>query len=273
MARVAHGSTIKNFAPSQVGEFEIVLPAIEKQPMIADVLGNLDNKIMVNDKIIKISEEFMRELYNYWFVQFDFPDENGRPYKTSGGKMVYNEMLKREIPRGWEVKELGEIIIESKKSTIQVNEARNQAGTYPFFTSGDEIISFKDYYIDGFNIFLNTGGNADVKTYYGKAAYSTDTWCISAKEYSFMLAIFLGNIKEYLNDNCFAGSGLKHLQKDAFKQIKIVIPNSKITEAFNSIVGNYFKDKSKRQIENKKLAALRDWLLPMLMNGQIKVSD
>ena len=82
----------------------------------------------------------MREIYDYWFVQFDFPDENSRPYKSSGGEMVYDETLKREVPKGWKVLELGYIIKEAKKSPVQVNGARERAGAYPFFTSGDEIL-------------------------------------------------------------------------------------------------------------------------------------
>lgn len=215
----------------------------------------------------------MREIYDYWFVQFDFPDENGRPYKSSGGEMVYNETLKREIPKGWSAKKIGELITEAKKSSVQVNGAKERPGEYPFFTSGDEIIDFDEYYVDGFNIFLNTGGNADVKSYYGKSAYSTDTWCISADDYSYLLFVFLSSIKKQLNDNCFAGSGLKHLQKNAFKQIKIACPKSTILKEFNETADSFYENISSLRTENKKLASLRDWLLPMLMNGQVKVED
>ena len=225
------------------------------------------------DRIIKISEKFMREIYDYWFVQFDFPDENGHPYKSSGGEMAYDEKLKREIPKGWRTLELGDIIKEAKKSSVQVNGARERAGAYPFFTSGDEILDFDEYYVDGFNIFLNTGGNADIKSYYGKSAYSTDTWCISADEYSYMLFIFLDSIKQQINNNCFAGSGLKHLQKNAFKKIKIIAPEDNLLRTFNDLAQSSYLAISSHKAENKKLASLRDWLLPMLMNGQVKVKD
>lgn len=236
-------------------------------------LRRIDDKISTNNKIIETSEKLMREIYDYWFVQFDFPDENGRPYKSSGGEMVYDEKLKREIPKGWRTLELGDIIKEAKKSSVQVNGARERAGSYPFFTSGDEILDFDEYYVDGFNIFLNTGGNADIKSYYGKSAYSTDTWCISADKYSYMLFIFLDSIKEQINNNCFAGSGLKHLQKNAFKKIKIVAPEDNLLRTFNDLAQSSYQAISSYKTENKKLASLRDWLLPMLMNGQIKVSD
>lgn len=236
-------------------------------------LRRIDDKISTNNKIIETSEKLMREIYDYWFVQFDFPDENGRPYKSSGGEMVYDEKLKREIPKGWRTLELGDIIKEAKKSSVQVNGARERAGAYPFFTSGDEILDFDEYYVDGFNIFLNTGGNADIKSYYGKSAYSTDTWCISADEYSYMLFIFLDSIKQQINNNCFAGSGLKHLQKNAFKKIKIIAPEDNLLRTFNDLAQSSYLAISSHKAENKKLASLRDWLLPMLMSGQVKVKD
>lgn len=244
----------------------------KNQRLIAAFLGTIDNKISTNNKIIEISEKLMREIYDYWFVQFDFPDENGRPYKSSGGEMVYDEKLKREIPKGWKTVELGDVIKEAKKSSVQVNEARERIGAFPFFTSGDEILDFDEYYVDGFNIFLNTGGNADIKSYYGKSAYSTDTWCISADDYSYILFIFLDSIKGQIDNNCFAGSGLKHLQKNAFKKIKLVVPEENLLTKFNELAQSSYQAISSYKSENKRLASLRDWLLPMLMNGQIKVS-
>lgn len=82
----------------------LIIDDIVKQKQIADTLSSLDNKIELNNKINKELEQVVKDLYNYWFVRFDFPDENNQPYKSSGGKMVYNDVLKREIPVGWEVK-------------------------------------------------------------------------------------------------------------------------------------------------------------------------
>lgn len=256
-----------------VGDYQISVPNIAVQKKIVSQLSMIDDLIQANKKIIETSEKLMREIYDYWFVQFDYPDKNGRPYKSSGGEMVYDEKLKREIPKGWKVVELGDIIKEAKKSSIQVNEAKENAGEYPFFTSGDGILAFDDYYVDEFNIFLNTGGNADVKAYYGKSAYSSDTWCISANEYSYMLYIFLDIIKDQINNNCFAGSGLKHLQKNAFKKIKLAVPEEDLLKSFNDLAQPIYQAISSYKVENKKLASLRDWLLPMLMNGQVKISD
>lgn len=267
------GSIQDNINLETLESLSLRVPEKSYQTKVLSILESIDKKINNNDIIREKLNGLATTIYEHWFLQFDFPDDNGRPYKSSGGEMVYDGVLEREIPKGWKVKDIGNIIKEAKKSSIQVNEAKKRPGNYPFFTSGDEIVDFDDFYVDGFNIFLNTGGNADVKGYYGKSAYSTDTWCVSATDYSYLLFIFLCSIKEYLNDNCFAGSGLKHLQKNVLKQIKIVCPDNAVLERFNNQVESIYKNISSLQIENKKLASIRDWLLPMLMNGQIKVSD
>ena len=90
-------------------DVDILLPEINQQYKISEVLSSIDDKIATNNKIIETSKKLMREIYDYWFVQFDFPDENGRPYKSSGGEMVYDETLKREIPKEWSVVQLRDI--------------------------------------------------------------------------------------------------------------------------------------------------------------------
>ena len=267
-------STQENIRMNDMLEYKIPSITLSLQKKIATLLWSFDEKINNNNDLCTNFKNMTKLLYDYWFVQFDFPDENGRPYKSSGGEMVYVDKIKREIPKNWKVIELGDIIKEAKKSSVQVSEARKKVGNYPFFTSGDDILDFNDYYVDGFNIFLNTGGNADVKSFFGKSAYSTDTWCISADNYSYILYIFLDSIKEQINDNCFAGSGLKHLQKNAFKKIKLVVPpDGNLLESFNNFALSSYQTISSYKAENKRLASLRDWLLPMLMSGQVCIAD
>lgn len=267
------GSTLPSMTRSAYGSIKVQLPSYSMQVKVSNLLTSIDDKITANNKGVDASERLMREIYDYWFVQFDFPDKNGRPYKTSGGKMIYNKKLKLEIPEDWNIVSLGEVIKEAQKSTIQVNEAHEKRGDIPFFTSGDEIMGFNRHLVDGFNIFMNTGGNAGVKSYYGKSSYSTDTWCISAGKYSYILYVFLTKIIDQINNNYFAGSGLRHLQKNIFKEIKLVTPPDWLLDKFNEIAENIYRANSTYGAENKKLASLRDWLLPMLMGGQVKVKD
>lgn len=169
---------------------------------------------------------------------------------------------------------LGSLIDEKPKSSIKVGIAREGIGEYPFFTSGDAILRWPDFLVDGRVCLLNTGGNADVKFYVGQAAYSTDTWCITGKEkFADYLFSLLSTIKSELNQKFFLGTGLKHLQKPLLKNRSIYIPtDTEITE-FNEVAVPANTTISENQRENIKLASLRDWLLPMLMNGQATISS
>lgn len=169
---------------------------------------------------------------------------------------------------------LEDIIIENPKSAIQVGEAKDIDGEYPFFTSGDAVLRWCEPLVDGRNCFLNTGGNADVKFYVGKTAYSTDTWCISTKnDLSDYLYLLLKSIKPELNQKFFQGTGLKHLQKPLLKERPIYIPSEEEAKAFNNSVQPWFTIISDNIRESQRLTALRDWLLPMLMNGQATISE
>ena len=167
-----------------------------------------------------------------------------------------------------------DILVEADKSSVQVGEAKQSTGEYPFFTSGSAILKWDTPFIDGRNCFLNTGGNADVKFYVGKAAYSTDTWCISTNNnMSDYLYLLLVSIKPELNQKFFQGTGLKHLQKPLLKDRPIYIPDFEELKTFNEQVNSMFNIISENTRENQELITLRDWLLPMLMNGQATISD
>lgn len=245
---------------------------IEKQTKIARILNSIDSKIDINNKINAELESMAKTLYDYWFLQFEFPNEEGKPHKSSGGKMVWNEELNKEIPHGWFMTKIGDIIIQSEKSSIQVKEAKVN-GKYPFFTSGESILSYDEYFEDGFNIFLNTGGNPDIKAYYGKCSYSTDTWCISAEEKTFYLYYYLLKFIPQFEQLFFAGSGLKHLQKNALKSKFVLLPDSKIINEFNDICSLNWRKITNRIIQNLELISLRDFLMPLLMNDQVTFKD
>lgn len=169
---------------------------------------------------------------------------------------------------------LDDIIIENPKSTIQVGDAKDNDGDIPFFTSGDAILRWSDAIVSGRNCYLNTGGNAGVKFYVGNAAYSTDTWCISASDnLSDYLYMLLESIKPELNQKFFQGTGLKHLQKPLLKDRPIYIPETAELESFNNDVVPWLTMISDNIRESEELTTLRDWLLPMLMNGQATIAD
>lgn len=183
---------------------------------------------------------------------------------------VYMHKFFRKPPNG----QLKDVIVEQPKSSIQVGDAKSLVGEYPFFTSGKEILEYPTYLVDSRNIFLNTGGNADVKFYAGKASYSTDTWCIQGNNnLTDYLFLFLSSIDVELDKKYFQGSTLKHLQKDLLKSRSIYIPNSEELNGFNSVIQPLLTKISANNEENNKLARLKTWILPMLMNSQATICD
>ncbi|WP_194315647.1 restriction endonuclease subunit S [Ligilactobacillus salivarius] len=206
-------------------------------------------------------------------MQFEFPNEEGKPYKSSGGKMVWNKELQQEIPDGWASSKLKNIIVENPKSKIKVSDVKND-GEIPFFTSGTDILSTSESIVSGLNCYLNTGGNADVKYYYGEASYSTDTWCITAEnETKYILPFVLNKIKPSMDKVFFQGTGLHHLQKNLLREYQFCLPDSNVVKEFSKLASDIFKKQHYLLEENKKLESLKQFLLPLLMNGQVTINE
>ena len=244
ISRTSSGTKVKHTSPEKIYDVEVSLPDIPTQKKIAHFLWTIDCKIRNN---IQINDNLQQMAYFTYMHLFYGKKCNGK---------------------------LGDILIENPKSTIQVGEAKDKPGNYPFFTSGDAVLRWTEPIVEGRNTFLNTGGNADVKFYVGATAYSTDTWCITAKDdmedYLYML---LSSIKQELNLKFFQGTGLKHLQKPLLKEKAIYIPSRAEISAFNADIKPWLTMISENKRESHRLTALRDWLLPMLMNGQATISD
>ena len=269
---VAHGSTIKNLAPSQVNDYEFSFPDYIDKEKYSQLFKTIDDRIKNCNKIMRGLNKTINSIFDYWFLQYEFPNDSELSYIKNGGKVQYNEELDMDIPIEWSSTSIGNIIEENPKSTIQVN-ATDKDGNYPFFTSGESILKNKNYLVDGHNIFLNTGGLADVKFYSGKASYSSDTWSIRAKkEYTDYLYIYLYRIKEKINNHYFEGSTLKHLQKNAFKKINIILPSEKIVVKFNKIVSPILDEVSSYQLQINILNGLRNFLMDSIMSGQATIN-
>ena len=238
-------STIPNFPSIDViKDIDVFLPTLSLQKKIGNFLNSIDEKMRKNNEI---NDNLTAMAYDIYMHSFFSKKPNAK---------------------------LKDILIEADKSSVQVGEAKQSTGEYPFFTSGSAILKWDTPFIDGRNCFLNTGGNADVKFYVGAAAYSTDTWCISANNnMSDYLYLLLVSIKPELNQKFFQGTGLKHLQKPLLKDRPIYIPDFEELKTFNEQVNPMLNIISENTRENQELITLRDWLLPMLMNGQATISD
>ena len=243
-SKIIKGSTVNRISVEDFPTYTVPNISIKMQRKIANILSKIDEKIALNNNI---NDNLSAMAYDIYMHNFFSKKPNAK---------------------------LKDILNEAEKSAIQVGEAKTSNGEYPFFTSGATILKWNEPFVDGRNCFLNTGGNADVKFYVGKAAYSTDTWSISAKsEMSDYLYLMLFSIKPELDQKFFQGTGLKHLQKPLLKDRPIYVPKKMELEAFNRQVMPMFDIISENTRENQQLISLRNWLLPMLMNGQATISD
>jgi type I restriction enzyme S subunit len=268
--QISTGSTVFGISQPLLLGVKIVIPDINIQKKIGEMYKTLRKKIIVNREIKREIENFSRTLYNFWFNQFEFPTGSKRNYKSYGEEMVYNVTFKKEIPKGWVVKKFGDLIVENKKSTIQVGDAIKINGSIPFFTSGDDILQVEQFMVDGTNIFLNTGGNANVNFYNGKASYSTDTWCIRGKDnLTNYLALYLISIKDFLYTKFFHGTGLKHLQKELLKNELILVPSNEALESLNRVFDKFSLIMSHFLDENHRLEEFKKYIFPLLTTGQV----
>jgi len=286
----------KNLNSNDIKEFEIRLPhEIQTQNKIAKVLSSLDAKIELNNKINDNLEQMAKTLYDYWFVQFDFPDTNGKPYKTSCGKMVWNEELKREIPEGWEVKELGDLgnfkngvnYDPSNPGEIAcpIINVRNISASSYFIKNDDlDIIYLREsdvrkYSVHEGSIIIARSGipgatrlisDIEMNTLYCGFAIHYELIDLKQKARVFF---FLKSIEQMIK-NGSGGTILKNVNQGTLNALKITIPNEvSIIKKFNNKINPMFGKINLIQKENQELASLRDWLLPMLMNGQVTVKD
>ncbi len=288
--QVATGSTIKNLGLKSIQEFEVPYPNIKSWEPITSILCELDKKIKINNKINSELEAMAKLIYDYWFVQFDFPDENGKPYKSSGGKMTYNKELKREIPEGWSAKELGEIepnIITGK--TPSKANPENFGGEVPFICIGD--VRGNMHVTETEETLSKLGADSQSKKYVPKGAICVT--CIATpglvgfatedsqtnQQLNTIICDDLKNryflyfyIKDYFRfAKAKSGNTFANMNKDDFSSINIIHPRKDILERFNDTLDSSIEKILLNSKENNKLRNLRDWLLPMLMNGQVKI--
>ncbi|MAO02529.1 MAG: restriction endonuclease subunit S, partial [Flavobacteriales bacterium] len=269
---------LKNF-----GEIEVIYKKLGEQSKIAKVLTDLDTKIELNNKINAELEAMAKLIYDYWFVQFDFPDENGKPYKSSGGKMVYNEALKREVPDGWEVQELKEIakcIMGQSPKGESYN--KEQIGT-PLLNGPADYengaLKGRTYTTSPKRLCKKDDMVLCIRATIGKLVYSEQEFCLgrgvaAVRPNEKRLSELVYNLlqHEILRFKIQAtGSIIKGITKDDLIESKCLIPNDNLIDSFHKLIRPKFDKIRINKKENQKLSELRDWLLPMLMNGQVKV--
>lgn len=250
---------------------------------ISTILDNIDRKIKINNQINQELEAMAKTLYDYWFVQFDFPDQNGKPYKSSGGKMVYNPELKREIPEGWGVEKLGDIsqYVSEKVGSSELNKENYvgtdnmiadmggielttsipKSGTSTKFSVGDILISNIRPYFKKIWLSDRTGG------------CSADVLCIRTNRIipkEFVYATLARD--DFFNYDVAGSKGSKMPRGDKKHIMEYpIVFEFGVAEQYSKIVRPIYEAVHENNNQNQELTQLRDWLLPMLMNGQVKV--
>jgi type I restriction enzyme S subunit len=224
-----------------------------------------------------------KTLYDYWFVQFDFPfdfaqgkpNEQGKPYKSSGGTMVFNAELKRDVPEGWEVKELGDYAL-IKKGTLITKETANTDGKIKVISAGIDYSYFhsKSNYAQNIITVSASGANAGFVNFWREAIFACDCTTVRGKSEAETLIIldFLKIRQEYLFSQA-RGSAQPHVYPKDVEGLKITVPTKDLIISFGEKTVNGNKRITNNIKQNQQLIALRDWLLPMLMNGQVTVGE
>lgn len=245
----------------------ITLPPIEEQKAIAKILSDLDNKIEVNNKINKRLEDMAQTIFKHWFVDFEFPNEEGKPYKSSGGEMIESEL--GMIPKGWEVKELGDISrVGSGKRPKKKSKEKNEEYIIPLIGASSPMGYVNDVlYNEKILVIGRVGTHGVVQRIYEESWPSDNTLIIIPKYYEYVYQIL--NLIDYKSLN--VGSTQPLITQTDIKSIQVVLPYSSQINKFEEIVGILFSKVMKNNIENEKLSNLRDTLLPKLMSGEIRV--
>jgi type I restriction enzyme, S subunit len=272
----------------------LILPDYSEQVKIGDLLHLLNDKIILNNRMNAELESIAKILYDYWFVQFDFPGKDSKPYKSSGGMMVYDDCLKRKIPEDWKpgtLEELGEIVGGSTPSTktesnfsqngipwITPNDLSNNLGN-KYIAKGSIDITLEGFKSASLNLYPQGTILLSSRAPIGYMAIARNPLTtnqgfksfIPSKEFSTEFVFYaVKNSMKAITQHA-SGSTFKEISGTVLKSIKICLPPNEIVCEYTRRVESIFARQNLLEQENDQLIQLRDWLLPMLMNGQVTV--
>ena len=255
----------------------VYLPDIDIQREIGEFFSDLDRKLCLNKKENEILEAMAKQVYDYWFVQFDFPDTNGRPYKTSGGKMVWNETLKREIPEGWEDAPLSETLDMFDYKRVPVSSKDRIKGEYPYYGATGIMDYVNDYIFDGEYILLAEDGSTSdgfdhpiVQFIWGKTWVNNHAHILRPKRESDLhFTYYL--LKNIPLKNIESGSIQKKVSQENLLKHKTLMPDSSIITRYCDLVSPFWDQYKRLTNEINILLKMREFILPLLMTGQVTI--
>jgi type I restriction enzyme S subunit len=287
LTKLNSGTGVPSMTFNSYYDLKVKLPDLPTQKSIAKVLSDLDAKIELNNRINRELEAMTKTLYDYWFVQFDFPNEQGKPYKSSGGKMVYNAELKREIPEGWEVRTLLDIATytnglacqnyrptdDDYLPVIKIREMRDGISENTEKVKAD--IPDKLIVNDG-DVLFSWSASLEVMIWSGgKGGLNQHIFKVASKKYprSFYFYQLIWYLRHFKMIAELRKTTMGHITQDHLKQSRIVIPPIELVISLDKKLFPIQEKQILLQKENQQLSELRDWLLPMLMNGQVRVGE
>lgn len=286
------GSTIFRLYNDDIRNKEVFIPSIKEQRGIVSVLSSIDRKIEINRAINQNLEAMAKQLYDYWFVQFDFPNEDGKPYKSSGGKMVWNEKLKREIPFCFNIANMEKLckfrngINYSKDETgndFQIVNVRNISSSKILLDGEDfdtitvPMTKAENYLLKSEDIIIaRSGCPGSTRLLISPTNTLFCGFIICCTPHNSSMRNYLTYCLKQLegtNATTSGGSILQNVSQDTLKGLPIVVPNKQIIDKFNETIELIFTRILNCLKETKALTKQRDELLPLLMNGQVSVNS
>ena len=287
LSNLDSGSTLPSMTKSAYESIIVKLPDLKIQKVVANFLCNIRKKMEINNQINQELEAMAKTLYDYWFVQFDFPDQNGKPYKSSGGKMVYNPELKREIPEGWGVDSLWNIAnfyngLAMQKYRPDTNEddylpvikIREMMNGFSKDTERARLDIPSEAVVDRGDILFSWSATLEV-IIWGKEKGALNQHIFKVTSDTYPKSFIYFELKSYLK--VFKAiaelrkTTMGHITQDHLKQAKIVVPPIELISKLDAKLQPIMLKQQILENQNQELTQLRDWLLPMLMNGQVKV--
>ena len=289
------GSTVPLLTLWEVKNLPVSYPEdIEEQHRIALVLETITKRIENNNKINKELESMAKTIYDYWFLQFEFPNEDGKPYKSSDGKMVWSEELKREIPEGWKVKRIDDF----GKLNNGINYNKNEVGDKSYKivnvrnisetslllskTKMDDIVltarTADNYLLKENDILIARSGipgavrilNNDIEN----TIYCGFIVCLRLAS-DLYRRYLVYKLKDYENTTATTSGGtiMQNVSQSTLKSIKFAVPEKRYILKFNEKIDSIWSNMQNNEKENQALVSLRNFLLPLLMNGQVGFKD
>ncbi len=274
LSAAAQQTKIRHTSPDKIKDCTVWIPDLPTQEKIGRILSDIDSKIALNRAINQNLAALAKQLYDYWFVQFDFPNEEGKPYKSSGGAMVWNEKLKREIPEGWNACKIKDFL---RIFTGKKDVSKAIPGDYKFFSCAPEPITSNEYIYDGAAVLVSGNGSYTGRVTYYKGKfdlYQRTYACVPIKDED-TVSFFYYTLR-YLFQPVFSGgkhgSSIPYIVLGDLADFTFAY-NRQTVMLFMNIVKTMFDLQFMGKEEIEQLIKQRDELLPLLMSGQVSLRN